>query len=119
MRAQEVAQTIRQQIGLGVLWSLGATALHYGTEKNGNPFLGMAVRILPYRKDGKRGSRPRVMRLRVELTPADLYDITVEYTQRNRHTGDYEKITHFTATDVYCDQLSRLLLTLDSDSDRV
>lgn len=112
MRAQEVAQTIRQQIGLGVLWSLGATAFHYGT-KDGNPYLGMDVRILPYRKDGKRGSRPRVMRLRVELTPADLYDITVEYIQR------YEKITHFTATGIYCDQLSHLLLSLDSDSDRV
>lgn len=113
-----VAQTIRNQIETGVLWALGATDIH-GRAGNAsyNPALVMNVRVLPFNAKGKRLSRPRVMELLIELTPMDDYTITVMYHRKIRNDG-WELVTHAKFEHVYADQLSRVLLSIDSMDDR-
>lgn len=105
-----IPNTIRQQITVGVLMSLGATDLMADREHTAAPerydALTFRARILP----SKTASRPRVMRVKVTLDPSDTYSIKVTY-KKFRH--DFHEVVHFEASDVYCDQLARTLLSLD------
>jgi hypothetical protein len=50
------------------------------------------------------------MRVRVILDPSDTYTVKVTYPKR----GDSSvEVTHFEQSDVYNDQLARVLLSLD------
>lgn len=109
--AADTATIIRQQIEIGVLMSLGARDLAY-TTTDGQPGLTFKATVLPFRKNGTRGTRGRTMRVTVTLTPADDYTITVSYLNR------YEWIEHFRAEGVYADALNPVLLSIDSDHDR-
>lgn len=105
-----VPNTIRQQITVGVLMSLGATDLMAGRVHTSAPehydALTFRARILP----SKTAGRPRVMRVRVTLDPSDTYSIKVTYF---KHGKPFEEVTHYEAEGVYCDQLARTLLKLD------
>lgn len=105
------ATVIRQQIETGVLMSLGAREFAY-TTTDGQPGLTFKATVLPFRKNGTRGTRGRTMRVTVTLTPADDYTVTVGYLNR------YEWVEHFRAEGVYVDALNRVLLSIDSDHDR-
>lgn len=52
------------------------------------------------------------MRVYIELTPADLYDITVVHSKAG------ENGVHFEMEGVGAEDLNRVLLSLDSDGDR-
>jgi len=115
-RTAQIASTIKQQIDPNVLMSLGghdfrAAGPVVADERGGLDF---AVRILPMKADGKRGSTPRIMRCRVTLTGADDYKVRVAYLNRHNIVVHYE-----TDRGVYAEQLSRLLLALDFDGDTV
>lgn len=120
-KTREIANTIRQQITPGVLMSLGAHDLgsaHMAHEK-GEPMLPSLVfkaLILPFNKNGKRSERARKMYVIISLTPADTYEITVTYNGNARGPG---RTDHYHATDVYAEDLSRIMLSLDYDGDTV
>lgn len=101
-----IPDTIRRQIGVGVLMSLGASDLMADRVHVKPPLfdtLTFRARIL----DDKH--RKRVMRVRVVLDPSDTYSIMVTYPKR----GSTEEVVHYEADDVYNDQLAELLLRLD------
>jgi hypothetical protein len=102
-----IPETIRQQIGIGVFMSLGATDLMadrvHSDRAPDFDTLVFNARIL----DDKH--RKRIMCVRVTLDWSDTYSIKVTYPQRG--TGD--EVIHFEAEDVYCDQLAGMLLALD------
>ena len=110
-RAAEIAITIKKQIGVGSLASLGAhNFLAAGPVVSGERGgLDFAVRILPFRADGTRGTAPRIMRCRVTLTAADDYKVRVAYL--NRHNI----VVHYEGDGFYFDQLPALMLALDYD----
>ena len=108
---QQVAQTIRNQISVGVLMALGAHKLHY-TTVDGDPALAFNVKVLPFNKQGKRLHTPRIMRLTIQLTAWDDYTITVSYDKQG------ETIVHDRFEVVYFDDLNRVLLSIDSMNDR-
>lgn len=108
----EVAQTIRSQIGVMSLMTLGAHDLRQGTDASGNPGLTFAAIILPMEADGTRASEPVEMQVQVTLNGVDLYDVLVAYL------SDGVK-THYEADDVDCGSLPRLMLALDYDGDTV
>jgi hypothetical protein len=105
-----IPNTIRQQITVGVLMSLGATDLmaDRGHTTAPEPYdaLTFRARILP-----SKTARPRIMRVKVTLDPSDTYSIKVTYPKRG---NAFEEVTHYEASDVYCDQLARTLLDLDN-----
>lgn len=109
--AQAIAQTITQQIGNGVLMSLGAHKLGHYTTAEGLHSLVFVARVLPFNPAGKRLTSPRIMRVMVTLNAADTYDIAVDY-RRGQQT-----VRHFHETGIYADQLPHVLLGVDSDSD--
>ena len=102
-----IPDTIRRQIGAGVLMSLGASDMMADREHVKAPLydtLTFRARIL----DEKH--RKRVMRVRVVLDPSDTYSIKVTYPKPRYPMVD---VVHFEMDDVYCDQLARVLLSLD------
>lgn len=105
-----VPNTIREQITVGVLMSLGATDLMADRVHTAAPehydALTFRARILP-----NKTASARVMRVRVTLDPSDTYSIKVTYPKRGK---PFEEVVHFEASDVYCDQLARTLLDLDN-----
>lgn len=105
-----IPNTIREQITVGVLMSLGATDLmaDRGHTKTPEPFdaLTFRARILP-----NKTSAARVMRVKVTLDPSDTYSIRVTYPKRGK---PFEEVVHYETSDVYCDQLARTLLALDN-----
>lgn len=109
MDKMQIPNTIRQQITVGVLMSLGATDLMadrtHTTAPEHYDALTFRARILP-----SKTARARIMRVKVTLDPSDTYSIKVTYPKRG---NAFEEITHFEAEDVYCDQLARTLLKLD------
>ncbi|QEP09085.1 hypothetical protein [Glutamicibacter sp. ZJUTW] len=108
-----IATTIRQQISLGSLMSLGMqqpAALTADNEEVGFTFL---ARILPITKSGRRGTSPRIMRVSVTLNGNDLYDVEVTYIARRK------PVTHYEAVNVGAEQISTLMLALDYDGDQV
>lgn len=110
--AKEVANAIRQQLGVPGFMTLGASDLYYTVESD-MPGLAFKARILPFLKNGKRGSRPRVMDVRILLNAMDTYDVRVGYLN-----GVYW-VSHYVAKDVYADQLQRLALALDYNGPEV
>lgn len=109
-----VPEIIRQQIGVGVLMSLGATDL-MSQNVNSSPYgpdsLTFKARILT-----RPGGAVRVMRVTVTLEPSDTYSIKVGYSKSKRQPNGAPGstwITHFSAEDVYNDSLARVLLSLD------
>lgn len=120
--AHEVAQTIRSQIGAGVFMSLGASGLRSGSmaHTKGGPTLPSLIfqaRILPFNKNGERSERARKMYVIVSLTPADTYEITVTYNANVGNGRGPDRTDHYHATDVYAEDLSRILLALDYDGE--
>lgn len=110
----QIAATIRTQIGTNALISLGAHHMRSGTiahtkGQRGLPSLIFKARILPFKKDGQRAQAPRNMFVIVSLTVRDTYVITVSYQARG------ERVDHYHATDVYAEDLSRIMLALDYD----
>lgn len=102
-----IPDTIRSQIGVGVLMSLGASDLMADREHVQKPLYDTLVfraRILD------KSKRKRVMRVRVVLDPSDTYSIKVTYPQRGNPT---EEVVHYEVDDVYFDQLAEVLLRLD------
>ena len=121
---REIANTIRQQITVGVLMSLGAHdigAARMAHEQGGPmlPSLVFKALILPFNKNGERSERPRKMYVIVSLTPADTYKITVTYNANVGNGRGPDRTDHYHATDVYAEDLSRTLLALDYDGDTV
>ncbi len=108
-----VAQTIKGQVGTGVLMSLGASSLR-ATEFYGMAGLSFTARILPFRADGQRGTAVRKMGVRVTLNSSDRYDVLVAYVGR----GGARKV-HYEADDVDAEMLPRLMLALDFDGESV
>lgn len=102
-----IAETIFAQINKGVLMSLGASSFGYSDKA-----LTFAARVLPMTKAG-RGSRARVMTVRIELGPEDAYSVQVAYPKRGARE------IHFKQSGIYADQLNRVLLALDFDGERV
>ena len=96
------AKLALQQCSHGALWSVGASDIELYTD-----CLQFKARIHPWLKDGRRAGRARVMKVRIELTPADLYRITVGYLDR------CEWKEHFQVEGIYGDDLPRLVLDLD------
>lgn len=101
-----IPDTIRQQITVGVFMALGASDL-------------MADRVhvkapeydtLTFRARILDGRQKRVMRVKVILDPSDTYTVRVTFPKR----GDpATEVVHFEESDVYADQLARMLLSLD------
>lgn len=119
-----IGNTIRQQIEGGVLMALGGHDFRYGRvcafrEAPALPSLIFNARILPMTKAGKRSTAPRTMQVVVSLNGADLYDVRVTYHQRGDRYGAKPSVVHYEADDVYAEDLSRLLLSLDYDGDTV
>lgn len=112
--ASEVAEIINDQVQIGVLWSLGAHKFRATVTANNLPAAAWTVRVLPFRKDGTRGTQARNMSLTVALNGMDYYDITVTYP--STRTG--ETVTHLEYSDVDVFNLNRILLSIDSDTDR-
>lgn len=106
------AEVIRSQVNPMVLMSLGASEFVSTEANEGRPALAFWARILPFNAKGKRLSRPAKMRVCIELTPADLYDITVVHSKAG------ECGVHFEMEGVGAEDLNRVLLSLDSDGDR-
>lgn len=118
---REIANTIRKQITPGVLMSLGAHDIgsaHMAHQQGGPmlPSLVFKALILPFNKNGERSERARKMYVIVSLTPADTYEITVTYNGNAQGPG---RTDHYHATDVYAEDLSRVMLSLDYDGDTV
>ena len=105
--AIQVAATIRHQVGIGVLMSLGAHDFLYAREGSGA--LIFKARILPFNKGGKRSERPRIMEVRVAVNSHDYYDISVGYLK------GFDWVTHYETTDVDAATIGRRMLALDYD----
>lgn len=115
--AHTVSKTIFTQISRGVQMSLGMhnpTVSSFAPDDPDTyaPGLGFLARVLPFRKDGRRGSSVRVMRVTVTLTAADLYDIDVRYAARRSVVGD---TVHCQMKGIDAESLSRALLAIDYD----
>lgn len=101
-----IPDTIRRQITVGVLMSLGASDLMADREHVKAPLYDTLVfraRILD------KNHNKRIMRVRVVLDPSDTYSIKVTYPKR----GTREEVVHFEVDDIYNDQLAAVLLRLD------
>lgn len=109
--AHAIAQEIRRQIGPLVLMSLGASDFSYSAAERGT--LIFKARILPFKANGERSERAAVMMVRVVLTAADTYTVSVVYRTRG------ELRLHMQREGVYCDEISRLMLALDYDGEEV
>lgn len=105
---RNVGKTVHGQIDHKVMWSLGATGLQYSAEGLGG--IEFDARILPFKVNGERGSRARVMRVKVLLNGSDLYDVTVGYLNKR-----FDWVEHAVVRDVYADNLHLVLLALDWD----
>lgn len=110
-QAQRVAMTIHSQIQRGIFWSLGASDMHATVEGEGG--LGFTARILPMKRSGGRASAARRMLVQITLNGWDYYDVSVSYLERG------QEVTHYSTTNVDCEQLGRLLLALDYDGQEV
>ena len=106
-----VGDNLHRQLDRKVMWSLGATGLQYSARGRGG--VEFDARILPFKVNGERGSRARVMRVKIVLNSSDYYDVSVGYPK------GYEWVEHFSREDVDAFALNHLLLALDWDGDEV
>ena len=106
-----VSNIIIQQIGNGVLMSLGAHKL--GSLLNDGTIEGLTfkARILPFNKSGARAVQPRIMQVMVTLNGLDYYDIRVIYARGQ------EIVTHYEAANIDAERLPRIMLALDFDGE--
>jgi hypothetical protein len=105
-RATDAAEAFRRAVQLGVLMSLGFSALGAVAGEHQLGGLLFTARILPLR-NGTRRDRPARMGVMISHTPADEIDIHVlEYARGTDHTR---------LNGIYIDQLNRALLALDYD----
>lgn len=111
--ARETAQIIRQQIGFWNLAAVGARDFLYGKDERGS-FIFKAS-LHPFNKNGERAGRARTMMVKVTCTYSDTYTVEVTYQGRNH----FDVVTHFTASDIYADQIGRVILSLDYDGPEV
>jgi hypothetical protein len=102
-------KTLRNQIGLGALMTVGARHFVLHDEA----VVSMTASIHPRIKDGRRGSSARNMEIRVSLGFDDLYRISVRYPAR----GTKEIITHWEMDGIYNDDLARIFVSLDSGTE--
>lgn len=107
---RDVGKAVHVQLDTKVMWSLGATGLQYSAEGLGG--VEFDARILPFKVNGERGSRARVMRVKVLLNGSDYYDVSVGYLNKR-----YEWVEHFSREDVGVESINFLLLALDWDGD--
>lgn len=107
--AADVANIIKQQIPMGVLWSLGVDPQMFHTVIEGKPGLILRARILPFNADGKRSVRPMKMSVVVLLEPSDTYQIIAYYNRGGK------VVNHARTSGVYADTLQHALLALDYD----
>jgi hypothetical protein len=113
-----IPAVIRSQIELGVLMSLGASDLMsdrvHAAKDEPSDSLTFKARILT-----KPRGAVRIMRVTVTLDPSDTYSIKVGYFKARRNApgahgwAPSEWIEHYSAENVYCDSLNRVLLSLD------
>lgn len=108
---KQVADTIRQQIGFWNFAAVGARDFLYGSEERGS--LSFHANILPFTKTGKRSGCARIMDVKIICTFSDTYTVTVTYKRAG------EIITHYTASNIYADQIGRVILALDYDGEEV
>lgn len=106
-----VGDNLHRQLDRQVLWSLGASGVQYSAQGRGG--IEFDARILPFKANGERGTRARIMRVKILLNGSDYYDITVGYPK------NYEWIEHFSREDVDAFALNHLLHALDWDGDEV
>lgn len=109
--AAVVANIIKQQIPMGVLWSLGADPKMFHTVIEGRPGLLLQARILPFNADGRRSVRPVKMSVAVLLEPSDTYQIIAYYNRGGK------VVDHARTSGVYADNLQHALLALDYDGE--
>lgn len=109
--APDVASIIKQQIPMGVFWSLGADPKMFHTVIEGKPGLLFHARILPFNADGHRSVRPVKMSVAVLLEPSDTYQIIAYYRRGGK------VIDHARTSGVYADGLQHVLLALDYDGE--
>lgn len=101
------ARVALQQCTNGALMTVGASDIELYTD-----CLQFKARIHPRRQDGTRASGARVMKVRIELTPADLYRVTVGYFPKK-----WEWREHFQAEGIYAEDLAKVLVSLDSGTE--
>lgn len=95
MNAQQVAETIRNQIGGFALKMLGAKNLSYGGEfgKEQRPYLGFRI--------GRNAKS--VNYVKITINTNDLYDMEFGYIRGVNYT------VRETVENVYCDQLNSMI----------
>lgn len=103
-----VAMTILDQIG----WAAKA-GLGYHNPAITEHGVAFKARILPLRKDGSRGDRPRNMLVEIDLNGCDLYEIRVSHTFGKTVTTHYASDTGAMGYDAR--QMRAIMYALDSD----
>lgn len=107
----QVAHQFRAAATVGGLMTLGARDLAVIPGRYQRGGLLFTASILPFRKDGTRGTAPRNMAVMISTTPLDEIEIEVRQFAN-------EKV-HARLDGVYIDELRRALLALDYDGKAV
>jgi hypothetical protein len=89
--------------------SLGAHNLASVLNEGEIEGLTFRARILPFRKDGTRSEKPRIMQVIITHNALDYYDARVIYTSAR------EILTHYETSNIDAEQLPRIMLALDYD----
>jgi hypothetical protein len=105
--AREVAHTIKRQIGVMGLATVGASDFGFTYTENDRGGLSFKARL-----HVNGGSRARVCRVNVVLNGVDTYDIDVVAPGRSKY--DAPTVVEV-ARGAYCDDLTRIMLNLDSN----
>lgn len=90
----------------GGLMTVGAHAITYSAHE-----ITMVAMIHPRLASGRRAGRARKMRLRVDVTPMDLYRVRVDYVQ------DLAWVMHWEDDSLYAEDLARAFVALDSGTE--
>lgn len=106
--SREIATTMKRQIGVMTLMSLGASEF---TAINGG--LRFKARILPFNDNGTRSGRAAKMFVEVRLNGLDYYDVKVH------HVKGFTASTHYEQENVDAHSLSDVLFSLDYDGPTV
>ena len=103
--SMEIASTIKRQIGVMNLMTLGAS--EFNAVDGGLRF---KARILPFNSSGKRLRRPSVMYVEIVLNSLDYYDVRVV-----RMDG----VEHYNGSNIDAFTIGNLMFALDYDGDEV
>lgn len=111
-RRERLAASIPEVIGRPVLETLGARRVEVCGEIA--PVWSCDVRLIPFRRDGRRGLRHRWMRLQVTMLEGlDAFDVFVHYYASGRYRG------HCSSFGVPAEDLGRFVMSLDWDGDEL